>query len=433
MDVVKKACFRITCTSYRVTLCVFGSGICTKACTPTSSSLSIRINSGSYFCTSSYFCGANQVNRRGKLLKRFINSAGNTKKKKCWYDSDEQKGSRHVSLEWNTKPVKNQRMKVFNAVLMEAITDIMSTGEISNNFYGHGIEVLGVKVSPDLGNIVVYWTSSANSLATAEELLNSNAGKIRGELGSLSILPNIPRITFVKDLTSAKLLEVQNLLGKADFGPDFQPTSMMHPFKFGGVVNKQQTFQNTNEYFHLSQSTDPAMPESSSSDKDLFQEPKAPDTRLPQSPPEMQHNIFGLDHKALMNQVAQKVARSKINNRRSLSDTSDTKPVQQDQWHLDERSFFKGFDFQVDSGVNKNTDGYNFKDFSSVLSRPKRYKKEKKTVCNEQQGLVTECQDLLRDSSNSNRELDLKEEDYFEEEEIWHDHYKEHDTGRNDD
>ncbi|XP_013785476.1 putative ribosome-binding factor A, mitochondrial [Limulus polyphemus] len=370
MDVVRKVClrwrpkslcFRRTGTFYRVTLCIFGSGIETTVCTPTSSLSRIKINPGSYFCTSSYFCASNQVNRRGKLLQRFINSAGNTKKKKRWYDSNEQKSRGDGSLTWNTKPANNQRMNVFNAILMEAITDIMSTGEINNKLHGHGIEVLGVKVSPDLGNIIVYWTSSTPNLATAEELLNSNAGKIRGELASLSILTSIPRITFVKDLTSTKILEVQNLLAEADFGPDFQPTSLIHPFKLDAVSKKQPAF-------------------SSGSDKTLYQEPKASDTQLPWAPPEMKHNIFGLDHKALMNQVAQKVAKTRSKDQRSSFASLDTKPVQQDQWHLDDKSFFKGFDFQVDSGVVKNnfTLETDFENFSNVLPTPKKYKKEKR-------------------------------------------------------
>ena len=42
---------------------------------------------------------------------------------------------------------------------------------------------------------------------------------------------NVPHIQFVKDITEARLLEVEERLSRADMGPDYQPTSIVNRLK----------------------------------------------------------------------------------------------------------------------------------------------------------------------------------------------------------
>ena len=48
----------------------------------------------------------------------------------------------------------------------------------------------------------------------------------RGALIGLHIIGAVPPIQFVKDMTTARLQEVERLLEKADMGPDFEPTPL---------------------------------------------------------------------------------------------------------------------------------------------------------------------------------------------------------------
>lgn len=122
-----------------------------------------------------------------------------------------------------------RRVGVLNTVFLEHITSILSTGEIegSESLFGLGLEITFVQVMPDFKVVNVYWYSSGSEVKEKflESALKSIGFKLRHQLTQLRVIGIVPPIQFVKDDKYAKLMQVERLLEKADYGPDFVPTS----------------------------------------------------------------------------------------------------------------------------------------------------------------------------------------------------------------
>lgn len=166
--------------------------------------------------------------RQSKILRKLV--VGKDKAKRRWYqdrDGEMPKLQTAVSLSNPSRQGKNapRRVHVLNKLFMKHITDLLSTGEASEAILGRGLEVTHVKVAADFNYVNVFWRSKG-SLQNDEEMetiLRKASGNIRHELSQLRLMGEVPRVNFVRDRHS--YADVQDLLDRADYGDDFEPSN----------------------------------------------------------------------------------------------------------------------------------------------------------------------------------------------------------------
>ncbi|KAF5280330.1 hypothetical protein FQR65_LT03139 [Abscondita terminalis] len=130
------------------------------------------------------------------------------------------------------RSINAKRVNVLNKLFMRYITDLMACGECSSAFVGHGIEVNRVQINPDYTFVNVYWIANGTSHDdVVEGILNANTGSLRNELAQLKLVGMIPKIKFVKDKQYARVVELDRILSKADFGDDYEPIDLGSKFK----------------------------------------------------------------------------------------------------------------------------------------------------------------------------------------------------------
>ncbi|XP_030408431.1 putative ribosome-binding factor A, mitochondrial [Gopherus evgoodei] len=161
------------------------------------------------------------------LLKKFASKT----KKKFWYDSPTvgshlvYKPSKLATIlkatQQKTKKEDSIRKKVLNVLLYKAVTDLMSTCEVSQELCDLKLELTKVSLSPDFSACRVYWNpaESAEEDDRIESILQKSAPLIRHLLITHQVLRTVPPIVFVKDKEAAAIKEIDRLLAIADFGP----------------------------------------------------------------------------------------------------------------------------------------------------------------------------------------------------------------------
>ncbi|VVC93310.1 unnamed protein product [Leptidea sinapis] len=178
-----------------------------------------------------------------------------------------------------------RRLAMLNKLFMKYITDIMSTGTISINIVGHGIEISKVRVAPDFKTVNVYWLCKGNqSDDETEALLNRSAGPLRQELSTLRLMGEVPYICFVKDKQEAQLVDLDRRLALADYGEDYTPTEIGHLLKSEFMLNMKLS------------------PEVKAKIKQLEEEHTTlQNNAIEDDPiPEMTNDVYGLDHNKIM-------------------------------------------------------------------------------------------------------------------------------------
>ncbi|XP_041984408.1 uncharacterized protein LOC121736980 [Aricia agestis] len=233
-----------------------------------------------------YHCSCVQYSSKKQGLK--LAKMLNPKHKKQFYPVHSIESNAMPSIKSLTKTEKEpgkrgiRRMAMLNKLFMKNVTDIMSTGTVSVNIVGRGIEISKVKVTPDFKNVNVFWVCKGDS--TDEEtqiLLNSIAGPLRHELSTLRLMGQVPYISFLKDKQEALLVDIDRRLMEADYGEDYTPTELGHLLKADFVLNTKLS------------------PEVKAKIKQLEdQEP------IEEKPiPEITHNVYGLEHEKIMNRL----------------------------------------------------------------------------------------------------------------------------------
>ncbi|TFK02713.1 T-cell surface glycoprotein CD4 [Platysternon megacephalum] len=162
------------------------------------------------------------------LLKKFASKT----KKKFWYDSPAlgshlvYKPSKLATIvkatQQKTRKEDSIRKKILNVLLYKAVTDLMSTCEVSQEVCDLKLELTKVSLSPDFSACRVYWNSaeSAEEEDRIESILQKSAPRIRHLLITHQVLRTVPPIVFVKDKEAAAIKEIDRLLAIADFGPE---------------------------------------------------------------------------------------------------------------------------------------------------------------------------------------------------------------------
>ncbi|XP_067002572.2 putative ribosome-binding factor A, mitochondrial [Anabrus simplex] len=233
--------------------------------------------------------------REGRMIQKLMK--GSLQKKKNWYKAEKQASylpsPQQSSFQKGNRVTK--RMAVLNKLFMKNITDLMATGEIAGEVLGRGISISRVKVSPDYNIINVYWLAKGTEDdVTTEKILSDAAYSLRHELSQLHVMGVVPKIKFVKDKQYAIIAEVDHLLGKADFGDEYEPLDpasyLKSEFTLSGSVLPHVQDQ-------INQCTD----------EENDEEPLPP----------MRMDVLGLDHAEIMNKICKSVKKSEAVHRRN--------------------------------------------------------------------------------------------------------------------
>lgn len=216
------------------------------------------------------------ADRQSRILRKLV--AGKDRVKRRWFQDTEEvpKMQSASSLSNAKRQGKNapRRIHVLNKLFMQHITDLMSTGEVSETILGRGLEISHVKVTPCFQYVNVFWMAkgSAESDANMEQILRKAAGIIRHELSQLKVMGEVPKINFVKDRMQSKFAEVEHLLARADFGEDYEPSS----------------------WAQLKQDMVPHLTEQST-----------------EKLPPMRHDVLGLDQRDIMEKIKRTMSKSR--------------------------------------------------------------------------------------------------------------------------
>ncbi|XP_017785151.1 PREDICTED: uncharacterized protein LOC108568513 [Nicrophorus vespilloides] len=236
------------------------------------SALSFRL-----FNTSSALSG------QEKIMQKLMNT--NKKKKRFTNDAPLLQKASVLTKGANEgkKSSSSKRIHVLNKLFMKYITDLMATGEYSQHFLGHGIEINRVRVTPDFQMIHVFWLAKGTtSDQDIEAILEKHAGALRHEITQVRIVGEVPKIQFFKDKQFTNLAELDLRLSKADFGEDYEP--IHHTTKLKTELK-------------LDLSLEPAVRERIEK-LDLEIEEESDEIL-----PDMPQNVLGLDHGDIMERV----------------------------------------------------------------------------------------------------------------------------------
>ncbi|CAG4946789.1 unnamed protein product [Colias eurytheme] len=212
----------------------------------------------------------------------------NPKGKRQWYPSQSIDMNMLPSLKSLTKTTKEpdnrgvRRMAVLNKLFMKHITDIMSTGTVSMDIVGRGIEISKVQVTPDFKTVNVFWVCKSKSTdEETERVLKNTAGRLRHELSTLRLMGEIPYIGFVKDKQEARIVDLDRRLAQADYGEDYTPTDV------GQILKSEFTLDMK------------LPPDVKAIIKKMEDEQEIVDDPIP----DMTNSIYGLDHTKIMNRL----------------------------------------------------------------------------------------------------------------------------------
>ncbi|XP_067305759.1 putative ribosome-binding factor A, mitochondrial [Pseudorasbora parva] len=147
------------------------------------------------------------------------------KKKKQWYESPLQATA--LVQPGFLKPSKRNkedsvRVRTLNNIIYKAVTDLLSSFEVNSEISAYNVQISKVSIPPDFSACRIYWKTSLSTEQDSQiqQALDKCAPRIRHLLISHQILGSVPPLVFIRDKQYAAVTEIENLLKKADFGPD---------------------------------------------------------------------------------------------------------------------------------------------------------------------------------------------------------------------
>lgn len=255
---------------------------------------------------------------RTNLAKKFL-LQNEGKKRRVWHDGRMMTNPSELAKPLGKGVKTTHRLRVLNKVLRDKITDVMSTGKVSDELCGVSLEVSEVKVLPDFLGINVHWMCTGTGEdRQIEEVLMRNAKAIRHEISQMRVIGHVPPITFVKDRRFYKLQELEKMLSVADFGEDFVPTDPTHHLKSTLVLKT-----------NLDSSLKATINDLDIVNEDLFEEalkismdsPSLPDEEtvnvLPSDLLPMRNDVFGVDTKYIYRVVQERLVRARAEHRKN--------------------------------------------------------------------------------------------------------------------
>ncbi|XP_055587766.1 uncharacterized protein LOC129740151 [Uranotaenia lowii] len=245
---------------------------------------------------------AGSYSKSGKVLNKIMYGSERAAKRKWYGEKNRGTGlsgstvSLSVSGASGGGKSSSRRMAVLNKLFMEQITDLMATGEHSEELVGYGIQISRVKMSSDFHGLNVFWFSRDSGRdMDIGRLLKRVSNGLRHELSQLRLMGQVPRLNFVKDKGYGLITDLDGALKKADFGEDFVPTD--------ATLNLKA------EYKLDLTLPDSVRKEIGQLDRTSVDTPLVDDDDDPL--PVMRHDVLGLDHAAIMNKINKYLNRNK--------------------------------------------------------------------------------------------------------------------------
>ncbi|XP_015108389.1 putative ribosome-binding factor A, mitochondrial [Diachasma alloeum] len=243
-----------------------------------------------YFMITSSIRNKNYFARQGKFIKKLMREDAPKKK---WHMT--KPGRVQQSFSGDSikviSPHVTRRLNVLNKLFMTHITDLMTTGEVSGQIVGRGIEISRVKLANDFHVVRVYWFCNDDDTDRLEETtrhLEQIAFRLRHELSQLKVIGVVPQILFVKDKAVAANLELQKRIAEADYGEDHVP-----------IVNISPPKPQLTLYTPLPEDVRKKILEYSEEDKEEAED----DAFYAVDLPPMKHDVLGLNHWKIMFRV----------------------------------------------------------------------------------------------------------------------------------
>ncbi|CRK98209.1 CLUMA_CG011572, isoform A [Clunio marinus] len=236
------------------------------------------------------------LNKQVNMLKKIM--SGREKGNRRWrYSTELPKLESAKKLTDGKGPQKQnlKRITVLNKLFMKNITDMMATDKFCRDLVGYGVQVSLIKVAPDFNSLNVFWLAKGDQNDDKiADILKSIAGPLRHELSQLRLMGEVPRVYFVKDKYHSKLVEIDNLLQRADFGEDFVPSD-------------PTLFNHKNEPQLLTKLTEDLKSKIFEIEENAQDNIEDNDDELP----EMRHDALGIDHSAIMKKIAVNIEKTK--------------------------------------------------------------------------------------------------------------------------
>lgn len=233
------------------------------------------------------------LKKQGTILNKLLH--GSDKGKRKWYADKNAVLATPLAIASSKGQGKEstRRINVLNKLFMEQITDLMATGEHSEELVGYGIQISRVKVSSDYHGINVFWFARDNRHdMDIGRLLKRISGGLRHELSQLRLIGQVPKLNFVKDKTYGLTADLDGVLRRADYGEDFVPTdrTMMLKSEFKLQVELPRTVRSEIDKL-----------------EDEIDYPVEDQRTLPA----MRNDILGLDQEAIMGKIRRSLSRNK--------------------------------------------------------------------------------------------------------------------------
>ncbi|KAM4689399.1 putative ribosome-binding factor A, mitochondrial [Discoglossus pictus] len=164
--------------------------------------------------------------------KNLLRKLASKSKKKFWYDSPSL-GNQFINqppslvslmkTQRKERREDNIRIRALNVILYKALTDLLSTSEVSQEVYDLNVELSKVSVTVDFSVCRAYWMTSGctDTDSKIENILQKYAPRFRHLMLTQQVLGSVPPVVFVRDKEDAIKQEVEKLLSIADFGPDY--------------------------------------------------------------------------------------------------------------------------------------------------------------------------------------------------------------------
>ncbi|XP_053599151.1 uncharacterized protein LOC103573065 isoform X2 [Microplitis demolitor] len=306
-----------------------------------------------------------------------------------WYPDQNEKMSPTLpsSPQKLVSPLVTRRVTVLNKLFMKYVTDIMTTGEVSADVAGLGIEISRVKLSNDFKLVRVMWFSSnTKNLDQISDILHQTAFKLRHELSQLKIIGVVPPIIFVKDKQSASLASLEKTFETADYGEDYVPTVRIPPKPELCLFTRLP--QEVREQIKSSDSSNNITVED---DNDYIDETDDGEIYNVNLPP-MRQDVLGLNRGLIMTQIKQSLYKSKEALKNRLDNVS-----------INTSQTLKMFDPSSINALRTEEENQAFDDF--LLKRQIEAKRQRKY----------EMQNLYEDNLDTQEKIEDELDDYDEE------------------
>jgi len=119
-------------------------------------------------------------------------------------------------------PGNRRRAKQLSDVMFLRITEMIHSGDVHPVFQENKLEIVSVKMFPDMRNLHIYWALTGDVLKDQRinEQLNDAAWEIRRQIAGLQIIGRTPTVRFIGDDKALKMAYVFNLIETSEKPPE---------------------------------------------------------------------------------------------------------------------------------------------------------------------------------------------------------------------